>query len=116
MEDRFKFRMWWKDGMCYGPAMRDGDCGSGVDDYILMQSTGLKDKNGKLIYEGDICKIRYFGNCEIAWCADSCPYYREYLGWVILHPPWVTPAPLSIRRAQNSVVVGNIYEHPDLLK
>jgi uncharacterized phage protein (TIGR01671 family) len=66
-------------------------------EYELMQFTGLLDKNGKEIYEGDILKGRFNGVVE--W-TNECAKYNN--GWSSF---W-----------DNSEIVGNIYENPELLK
>lgn len=81
-------------------------------DYVLMQYTGLKDKNGKEIYEGDILKD-IWGNIEkvnhiISWEGDGHPMS----GFVFDYES------IGFDRADtlNCEVIGNIYEHPELLE
>ena len=91
--------------------------------FIFLQFTGLKDKNGKEIYEGDIIKyIRRWqdsfgekGEEEIALIEVETYGLRLYLRqdkiWKaglknILHIDGVTKCE----------VVGNIYENPELIK
>ena len=134
MKDRFKFRAWnnktkqmiyqedrkyyadnmhafnmspdgsywnfWKD--CYGERVVDAD----VFDSVLMQCTGLKDSNGKLIYEGDIVQTIDkmfmqtvdFSHGEM----DNC--FGHECGFSFHYDPGAMQ------------VVGNIHENPELLE
>ena len=82
------------------------------DDYdSIMQSTGLKDKNGKEVFVGDIIK-----------CTRGCPHEvyleKEYGGTFIGGMPAVYLKDLGEGYAwtEHEEVIGNIYENPEFLE
>lgn len=81
------------------------------EEFPIMQFTGLHDKNGKGIYEGDIvrCVNGHIG--EIEWEAHDCcfnvtDYYRASDDYPTM----------AFMEGQPFEVVGNIYENPELLE
>lgn len=82
------------------------------DEIELMQSTGLKDKNGKEIFEGDI--VDYKGReAVVKWHGSYASFiYRFVDGLKERFSEW---DPLFLA-CYNFEVIGNIYENPELLE
>lgn len=79
-------------------------------DIILMQYTGLCDKNGTDIYEGDIVK-NPDGVAPVAWLSDGYVLSGLDAG----DSMWETQ-PLMYHPISDIEVIGNIYENPELLE
>ena len=81
------------------------------DDINLMQSTGLRDKNGKEVFIGDIIK-----------CTRGCPHEvyieKEYGGTYIGGMPAIYLKGIREGYAWtgDEEIIGNIYENPELLE
>ena len=85
------------------------------EQYDLMQYTGLLDRHGKEIYEGDIFDCIYkFDGCnehklEVVWDETSASFrlksHRK------CHQPYVAKIMSDLGRLE---IIGNIYENPEL--
>jgi len=86
--------------------------------FVLMQYTGLKDKNGKEIYEGDIIVVRVLHDGDeccwdnekqepipqlVKWDERRCSFDFGHASRICYYP-------------HHFEVIGNIFENPELLK
>ena len=121
--NRFRFRVWDTESkeliydaenaydymhLCTGGRIIAADCFGDIlanKRYIVEQCTGLKDKNGRLIYEGDI--VKFYDECYEIFFQDYTAAFKP-----------VSTEGLCIFMSDNEKmeVVGNIHENPKLLE
>lgn len=140
MEDRFLFRAKRKDNgeWIFGNLIQTDDGVYIIQNYVpqhliknyevdqstVCQCTGLKDKNGKLIWENDIVKDLFSDACaQIKYgsyqsCFDSTK--TEHVGFYV---DWSGKYTKRYRKdlgywtnMVNAEVIGNIFDNPELLE
>lgn len=122
-----KFRAWDKEtqamnGMAeiYRNKKQEIELHPRDENIILMQSTGLKDKNGVKIFEGDIVKTtRFLGRSDEV--GGFYEYDKEFIGIVkYLEGAWLidtgNDAVHLWTEIEENEVIGNVYEQPEYLK
>ena len=113
-----KFRAWDSEKIIYGVDISNNgtviQSGYEYPSWVIMQFTGLIDKNGKEIYEDDWCTAKFRTKNgiqvvqgriimdEFMWCIDCTGCVGDDI--------------FSINRLHDFEIIGNIYENPELLK
>jgi hypothetical protein len=107
----------------------DGVSIQDLNEIVPLQFTGLSDKNGNEIYEGDILRnfdeecsgeitprkgkqvIRHF---KVIYCSHEGRFKSQYLDWFHKHAGENTGNPVSgFITWRDSIVIGNIYDNPE---
>lgn len=139
MTREIKFRAWdksengymmevlkinWEENSVKAKRISDGQIWSDhKDQFILLQFTGLKDKNGVEIYEGDIFKAHAGANFPWVVKHGEWKYWDKsgltpMFGFFTERNDHGTKAQLPLRPdgMDTIEVIGNIYQNPELLK
>lgn len=84
--------------------------GNEVDTETVGQYTGLTDRNGTKIFEGDILRFGddgEYSNYEVVWFGNR---------WEVVGCGTNSADDLDLFFCEHSVIIGNIYDNPELLE
>lgn len=109
MNREIKFRAWHKENREMREVTNLDLPNTTENEWLVaMQYTGLVDKNGKEIYEGDVIEYQESKHikvrCQIEW---------EIGGWTATN---TMQGLANLRLSEMWEVIGNIYENPELLE
>jgi uncharacterized phage protein (TIGR01671 family) len=89
-------------------------------DYEVLMYTGLKDKNGTEIYEGDIIRTHENRIQKVIWHNNGFKLEYKFKRLYRGESYWETRKDIELSETNNKrwgiKVIGNIYENPELLK
>ena len=118
---RPKFRAWDKENntkLTWEQLKSEADFSWFADDnLVLMQYTGLKDKNGVEIYEGDILEVEKNEDGTYKGTINGKTFFDRFQGYSSKIKVEGMHDINTLRYWNNRVrIIGNIYENPELLK
>lgn len=94
--------------------INDGKCEFLIDPETICQYTGLTDKNGKKIWEGDILEGHLDDKFPEDVTREKVIWHES--GWKTEEPGCVNKEYLDEFDAENFEVVGNVFDNPELFE